>query len=125
MRVLSGSASEKSPAIVDVKAEDPDGNLESVTLFIMDNTTREIVWSESREMEGGKAEQNHKCGPGLSGPAPIHSALSKDRHQVPAWPRLWLDQSPDGKTFLFAWTLRIVSRSALRIWREGMHFGGL
>lgn len=56
VRVLSGSASEKSPAIVDVEAEDPDGNLESVTLFIMDNTTREIVWSESREIEGGKAE---------------------------------------------------------------------
>jgi len=52
IEVLSDTASERSPARITIEARDRDGNLNSATLFIMNNKTREIVWSETREMHG-------------------------------------------------------------------------
>ncbi len=54
--VLSDTASEKSPAKIKAKATDPDGNLKSVTEYVVDNKTREIVWAEVKEMTGSSAE---------------------------------------------------------------------
>jgi hypothetical protein len=54
--VLSDTASEKSPAKIKAKATDPDGNLKSATEYVVDNKTREIVWSEVVEMTGSSAE---------------------------------------------------------------------
>ena len=54
--VLSDTASEKSPAKVKAKTTDPDGNLKGATLYVVDNKTREIVWSEVVEMTGSSAE---------------------------------------------------------------------
>jgi len=54
--VLSDTASEKSPAKIMVKATDPDGNLKSVTEYVVDNKTREIVWAQMAEMKGSSSE---------------------------------------------------------------------
>lgn len=56
LKVLSDTASEKSPAKIQVKATDPDGNLKGVTLFIVDNKTREIVWSGAEILLGSSDE---------------------------------------------------------------------
>ncbi|MCX6676532.1 MAG: hypothetical protein NTU95_01125 [Methanothrix sp.] len=55
MEILSDTASEKSPAKIQAKATDPDGNLKSATLYIVDNKTREIVWAQVQELKGGSA----------------------------------------------------------------------
>jgi len=70
LKVLSDKASEKSPAKVAVKAEDSDGNLVSATLFIVDNKTREAVWSEVKGMKGVSDETE------LSWPATTFSISS-------------------------------------------------
>lgn len=68
--VLSDRASEKSPAKLEVKAQDPDGNLNSATLFIMDNKTKQVVWSEAQQIEGSSARAE------LSWPAATFSVAS-------------------------------------------------
>ncbi|MCK9565346.1 MAG: hypothetical protein M0Q43_04785 [Methanothrix sp.] len=54
--VLSDTASEKSPAKIKAKATDHDGNLKSVTEYVVDNKTREIVWAQVAEMKGSSSE---------------------------------------------------------------------
>jgi hypothetical protein len=56
LEILSDTAGEKSPAKIRAKATDPDGNLKSATLYVVDNKTREIVWSEVKEMKGSSSE---------------------------------------------------------------------
>ena len=56
LEILSDTAGEKSPAKIRAKATDPDGNLKSATLYVVDNNTREIVWSEVKEMKGSSSE---------------------------------------------------------------------
>jgi hypothetical protein len=56
LEILSDTAGEKSPAKIRAKATDPDGNLKGVTLYVVDNKTREIVWSEVKEMKGSSSE---------------------------------------------------------------------
>jgi hypothetical protein len=56
IELLSDTASEKSPAKIRAKATDHDGNLKSATLYVVDNKTREIVWSEVKEMKGSSSE---------------------------------------------------------------------
>ena len=53
--ILSDTASEEKPAKIQAKATDPDGNLKSATLYIVDNKTRDIVWAEAKEMKGSSA----------------------------------------------------------------------
>ncbi len=55
LKVLSEVASPESPATVEVEVRDPDQNLKSVTLYMADNDSRELVWSEVRDIEGGEA----------------------------------------------------------------------
>ena len=52
LKVISDTASEKSPAKIQVKATDPDGNLKSATIMVVDNKTREVVWSEEKKLSG-------------------------------------------------------------------------
>jgi hypothetical protein len=54
--VLADTASEKSPAKIEVKATDLDGNLKSATEYVVDNKTREIVWTQVAQMTGSSAE---------------------------------------------------------------------
>lgn len=54
--VVSDTASEKNPAKVKAMVTDPDGNLKGVTEYIVDNRTREIVWSQTVQMEGSSGE---------------------------------------------------------------------
>lgn len=56
LKILSDKASQSSPAKFEVKATDPDGNLKSATLYVVDNKTREIVWSEVKELKGSSAQ---------------------------------------------------------------------
>ncbi|HPT19915.1 MAG TPA: hypothetical protein PLJ25_07605 [Methanothrix sp.] len=70
LTVLSDKASDKSPARLEVKAQDPDGNLNSAMLFIMDNKTHEVVWSEARPMAGSSDKEE------LSWPAVTFSIAS-------------------------------------------------
>lgn len=56
LKVLTSTASQSSPAKIQVKAQDPDGNLRRATLSIIDNKTKEIVWSQLLELKGGSAD---------------------------------------------------------------------
>jgi len=56
LEILSDKASQNSPAKVLVKANDADSNLKSATLYIVDNKTGEIVWSEVKALKGGSAD---------------------------------------------------------------------
>lgn len=56
LRVLSKVASSEGPVEIEVEVSDPDHNLKSATLYMVDNDSREIVWSEAREIEGGEAQ---------------------------------------------------------------------
>jgi hypothetical protein len=56
LKVLSDKASESSPAKIEVEAKDADGNLQSAALYIVDNKTGEIVWTETEELKGGSAK---------------------------------------------------------------------
>ncbi len=56
LKVLSDKASQSSPAKIDVEAQDADGNLKSAALYIVDNKTGAIVWSEVKDLEGGSRE---------------------------------------------------------------------
>lgn len=56
LKVISDTASGKSPAKIQVKAEDPDGNLKSATIYVVDNKTRDIVWSEEKTLSGSSGE---------------------------------------------------------------------
>jgi hypothetical protein len=54
--VLNDAASIKSPAKIMVMATDPDGNLKSATEYVVDNKTREIVWTQVAQMTGSSAQ---------------------------------------------------------------------
>ncbi|MEA2046714.1 MAG: hypothetical protein U9N48_09405 [Euryarchaeota archaeon] len=56
LSVLSGTASRDRPAVVDLKIRDPDRNLKSALLYVVKNGSREVVWSDLRELDGGDAE---------------------------------------------------------------------
>jgi hypothetical protein len=56
IEVVSDTASEKNPAKVKAMATDPDGNLKSATEYIVDNRTKEVVWSQAVEMTGSSSE---------------------------------------------------------------------
>lgn len=56
LKILSEVANSKRPAEIVVEARDPDHNLKSATLYMVDNDSREVVWSEIREIEGGEAQ---------------------------------------------------------------------
>lgn len=55
LKVLSEGASQRSPADMEVKLSDPDQNLKRATLYLADNESGEVVWSDFRELEGGEA----------------------------------------------------------------------
>ncbi len=55
LKVFSEVASPDSPATIEVEVRDPDQNLKSATLYLVDNDSREVVWSEVRDIEGGEA----------------------------------------------------------------------
>jgi len=48
-------ASQKSPANIEVELRNQDQNLKSATLYLVENDSREVVWSEVREVVGGDA----------------------------------------------------------------------
>lgn len=56
LEIVSDTAGEKIPAKIRAKATDSDGNLKSATLYVVDNKTREIVWSEVKTMTGSSFE---------------------------------------------------------------------
>lgn len=56
LKVLTDTASQSSPAKIQVKAQDPDGNLKRATLYIIDNKTKEVSWSQLLELKGGSAD---------------------------------------------------------------------
>ncbi|TRZ67906.1 MAG: hypothetical protein D4Q77_02330 [Methanothrix sp.] len=56
LSVLSGNASRDRPAVVDLKIRDPDRNLKSALLYVVNNGSREVVWSDIRGLDGGDAE---------------------------------------------------------------------
>jgi len=53
--VISEVASPDSPGAVEVEMRDPDRNLKRATLYVVENGSREVVWSEARDVEGGEA----------------------------------------------------------------------
>ncbi|AET65423.1 hypothetical protein [Methanothrix harundinacea] len=55
LKVLSGGASPRSPAGMEVELSDPDENLRRATLYLADDESGEVVWSDFRELEGGEA----------------------------------------------------------------------
>ncbi len=55
LEVLSEGASERSPAKMEAKLADPDQNLRRATLFLAEKGSREVVWSDTRELDGGEA----------------------------------------------------------------------
>jgi hypothetical protein len=54
--IHSEVASTDCPATIEVEVRDPDHNLKSATLYVVDNDSREVVWSEARQVEGGEAQ---------------------------------------------------------------------
>jgi len=72
LKVLSDKAEQSGPAQIEIQAQDKDGNLKSATLYIVDNKTGEMVWSEIKELKGGNAKAQFSW-PGdmfqLSGPS--------------------------------------------------------
>jgi len=52
----SASASQSSPAMVILRVTDADENLRSATVYMIDNSTQEMVWSETKPIEGGEAQ---------------------------------------------------------------------
>lgn len=58
INVSSDVASGENPATIELRAEDPDGNLKNAVLYIMSNESQEVVWSEVKPLEGFEAETN-------------------------------------------------------------------
>jgi hypothetical protein len=56
LKVFAEKASRGSPAKVQAMVTDPDDNLKNATFYIVDNKTREIVWSEMKDLKGSSAE---------------------------------------------------------------------
>lgn len=56
VNVSSAVAGGENPAIIELKAEDPDGNLKDAVLYIINNESQEMVWSEVKPLEGSEAE---------------------------------------------------------------------
>lgn len=56
LKMPSDKANRINPARIEVEARDADGNLKSAALYIVDNKTGEIVWSEARGLQGGSGE---------------------------------------------------------------------
>lgn len=56
LEVTRDLASQASPAKIRVLAEDMDDNLLRAKLYIVDNKSHDIVWSEEKALEGGSAE---------------------------------------------------------------------
>ena len=56
LKVITELASQTSPAKIQLKANDADGKLKSATLYIVDNKTKEIVWSEVKALKGNSAD---------------------------------------------------------------------
>jgi len=56
LKVLSEVATPDSPATIELDVRDPDQNLKSATLYLADNDSREVVWSDVRDLEGGEAK---------------------------------------------------------------------
>lgn len=54
--VHSDVASSDRPATIEVEVSDPDHNLKSATLYVVENDSRQVVWSEARDVEGGEAQ---------------------------------------------------------------------
>jgi hypothetical protein len=56
LRMPFDKASQGSPARIELEAQDADGNLKSAALYIVDNKTGEIVWTEVKELKGKSAK---------------------------------------------------------------------
>ncbi len=56
IKVRSDKVTLSIPAKIDVEAQDADGNLRSAAMYIVDNKTGEIVWSEAKELKGGSGD---------------------------------------------------------------------
>ena len=56
LEVTRDLASQASPAKIRVLAEDMDDNLLRAKLYIVDNKSHEIVWSEEKALEGGSSD---------------------------------------------------------------------
>jgi len=55
LRLTNDIASKNRPARIEVEVKDPDQNLKTATLYLADNDSREVVWSEVRDIDGGEA----------------------------------------------------------------------
>jgi len=54
LRLTNDIASKNRPARIEVEVKDPDQNLKTATLYLADNDSREVVWSEVRDIDGGE-----------------------------------------------------------------------
>jgi len=55
IRVLSDVASPDSPATIEVEVSDSDRNLKSATLYLAENDSHKVIWSEAWDLVGGEA----------------------------------------------------------------------
>jgi len=56
LNVTKAVASPGEPAVIDLEARDPDGNLKNAALYVISNESKEIVWSEVKPLEGFEAD---------------------------------------------------------------------
>ncbi|MGC9424139.1 hypothetical protein, partial [Vibrio sp.] len=52
----SAVASHDNPAVIELKAIDPDGNLKDAALYVVNNDSQEVVWTEVKPLEGSEIE---------------------------------------------------------------------
>lgn len=56
LNMSSPVVDEDDPAIIELKAKDRDGNLNNAILYVVNNESQEVVWSEVKSLEGYEAE---------------------------------------------------------------------
>jgi len=79
INVSSAIASRENPAIIELKAEDRDGNLKNAFLYVVDNESQEVVWSEIKPLNGSEADTQ------FSWPAKILKISSPSISLVPVY----------------------------------------
>jgi hypothetical protein len=76
---LSDMASQSIPAKIDAEAQDSDGNLRSAALYIIDNKTGEIVWSEIKDIIGANGKAR------FSWPGTMYQVISNGKAMGPIY----------------------------------------
>lgn len=56
LNVSSAVAGGSNPAVMELRAMDPDGNLKNAVLYILSNESQDVVWSEVKPLDGSEAE---------------------------------------------------------------------